>query len=362
LEATPLTSFVVMSLAAAGERDSGVVAEGLRFLRASMHEDGSWPIDTNLSTWVTTLAINALTVGGDSADLDSQARTQILDWLLRQQHLDVHPYTGAAPGGWAWTPLAGGVPDADDTAGALIALKRLGGEDGRARDAAARGVEWLVNLQNRDGGIPTFCRGWGALPFDRSAPDLTAHALLAWDAWHELLPRDLARCARAAGDRALRYLRDVQRADGAWVPLWFGNEHSAGELNPTYGTSKVVVALARLAPRDPMLRRGCDWLLNAQRSDGAWGGDLGTPPSIEETSFALDALAACSADARIASAVARGAQWLAEQVPEHGDIAASPIGLYFAKLWYFEKLYPLVYATGALGRVLAMPGLPARTA
>jgi hypothetical protein len=31
---------------------------------------------------------------------------------------------------------------------------------------------------------------------------------------------------------------------------------------------------------------------------------------------------------------------------------ASPIGLYFAKLWYYERLYPLIFATAALGRVL----------
>ena len=55
LEATPLTSFVVMSLAAAGHADSPVVTEGVRFLVESMREDGSWPIDTNLATWVTTL-------------------------------------------------------------------------------------------------------------------------------------------------------------------------------------------------------------------------------------------------------------------------------------------------------------------
>jgi len=36
---------------------------------------------------------------------------------------DGHRYTGAA-GGWAWT-ISGGVPDADDTAGTLLALRRL---------------------------------------------------------------------------------------------------------------------------------------------------------------------------------------------------------------------------------------------
>ena len=38
-------------------------------------------------------------------------------------------------------------------------------------------LDWLIHLQNRDGGWPTFCRGWGALPFDRSGCDLTAHVL-----------------------------------------------------------------------------------------------------------------------------------------------------------------------------------------
>ena len=28
---------------------------------------------------------------------------------------------------------------------------------------------------------------------------------------------------------------------------------------------------------------------------------------------------------------------------------ASPIGFYFAKLWYFERLYPLIFTVGALG-------------
>src|SRR5581483_1827756 len=71
LEATPLTSFVVMSLASAAEVQSSrfkvqsqivaeVIREGVKFLANSARPDGSWPIDTNLATWNTTLAINAL--------------------------------------------------------------------------------------------------------------------------------------------------------------------------------------------------------------------------------------------------------------------------------------------------------------
>ena len=29
----------------------------------------------------------------------------------------------------------------------------------------------------------------------------------------------------------------------------------------------------------------------------------------------------------------------------------SPIGFYFARLWYFEKLYPLIFTAAALGKV-----------
>src|SRR5262249_49075901 len=56
LEAAPLTSFVVMSLAGMEKTDSPVVDAGIRFLVETRREDGSWPIDTNLSCWVTTLS------------------------------------------------------------------------------------------------------------------------------------------------------------------------------------------------------------------------------------------------------------------------------------------------------------------
>ena len=61
LEATPLTSFVVMSLAGMGMSDHPTVVRGIEFLLASVRSDASWPIDTNLATWNTTLAMKALT-------------------------------------------------------------------------------------------------------------------------------------------------------------------------------------------------------------------------------------------------------------------------------------------------------------
>ena len=99
LEAIPLTGFVSMCLIAAKESDSVVVVKGLEFLRRQQREDGGWPIDTDLSTWVTTLSIKAL--GSDlKSQLDNQQITRLRMQLLSLQYKESHPFNGAKPGGW----------------------------------------------------------------------------------------------------------------------------------------------------------------------------------------------------------------------------------------------------------------------
>jgi squalene-hopene/tetraprenyl-beta-curcumene cyclase len=354
LEATPLTSFVVMSMIGAGWRDHPVVAAGVDFLMRSARADGSWPIDTNLATWVTTLSINAIAARG-GADavarvMPAEERRQVREWLLGQQYGTLHRYTGAPPGAWAWTNLPGGVPDADDTAGALLALHLLGEADDSVVQAAASAVEWLLNLQNRDGGIPTFCRGWTNLPFDRSGADLTAHALLAWGAWRDLMPARIVERIDAACARAVAYLKKVQRADGSWTPLWFGNQAAIEEENPTYGTTKVLAALAGCDEAAEAAKRGVAWLIAAQNYDGGWGGGRETPSTIEESALAIDALAHAGIEAA-SEAVERGVLWLIARTRGGAEFQPAPIGFYFAKLWYYERAYPLIFTVGALGRV-----------
>ena len=372
LEATPLTSFVTMTLVAAGHGQHRVARKAIDFLRSGVRQDGSWPIDTNLATWLTTLSIQALGAGGDlAAHLTVRDRSRLREWLLAQQTRDEHPFTGAARGAWAWTNLPGGVPDADDTAGALLALHALGvDEDTRA--AAAAGVEWLLNLQNRDGGMPTFCRGWGALPFDRSGADLTAHAMRAWIVWKRELDSHLASRVDRAIPRAVAYLLRVQRSDGAFVPLWFGNQHAPDEENPTYGTSRVLVALDAIRRHtssdvSAAIRRAAECLARTQNADGGWGGGgRSAPSSVEETALVLNTLADLSGDSecgvgdsddpigqskvRIHDAAVRGAAWLRQATQDGTSFPAAPIGFYFAKLWYYERLYPLIFTAEALGR------------
>lgn len=356
LEAAPLTSFVVMSLAGTGRVDHPVVRRGVEFLVRSVRGDGSWPIDTNLATWLTSLSIGAL------ADGDEGELPQCLDWLLSCQHHQVHPMTRAAPGGWGWTDLSGAVPDADDTPGALLALATLrlkvpAGDVGQLQEidaAAVRGIRWLLGLQNADGGWPTFCRGWTNLPFDRSGTDLTAHAIRALHAWSTTEDRR----AMAAVERGLRYLARQQRSDGSWLPLWFGNQDHPEEENPVYGTGKVLLAYRDLGLGHlPQVEQGLSWLVSQMLPEGGWGCPKSECPagrsvraSVEETAVAVEALVWCASDSLIQGVVGQGVRWLVEAVETGRHQESSPIGFYFAKLWYYERLYPMILSVSALSR------------
>ena len=388
LEAIPLTSFVAMALIESGRCDCTVVENSIRFLLESVRHDAEsccWPIDTNLATWGTTLAINGIANDRETFSqlvLDEPKNwRQCIEWVLSCQNKEVHPFTGAAPGGWGWTDLTGAVPDADDTPGALIALKHVYdvirspefqsalpeatrndfGEalEQQIRSAADAGLKWLIDLQNRDRGWPTFCRGWGKLPFDRSGADLTAHAIRAINAWQRTSIASLsARRIDNAIENGFAYLRQKQHSEGYWLPLWFGNQDFPDDINPCYGTAKVLQAYidCKLLDTRPA-QNGLKWLVNHQNDDGGFGGgpsvqwknvSLGSS-TVEETALCAEALMG-SQDALHQDAARRAVDWLDQAVQSDSIATFNPIGFYFAKLWYHEKLYPLVFSIAALAR------------
>ena len=412
LEAIPLTSFVVMGLSTSGRSDNPVAQNGLRFILESVLVDGSWPIDTNLATWTTTLSVNALNVrtktklsarpvardfvkstskttetlerSGRSEEQvfvsfdDNISQLKCLDWILSCQNKQVHPFTNSPPGGWGWTNLSGAVPDADDTPGAMLSIANMHSrgnvtqaKKSEIESAAISGVDWLLKLQNRDHGWPTFCRGWGKLPFDRSGSDITAHCLRGIHTWRDIYPNQ-KRLNRAV-DRGVRYLEKNQRPDGSWLPLWFGNQDHPEEENPVYGTAKVLAAFFELNLLDsPAAQSGMNWLKSSQNRDGSWGGGISTAKSIqfdaaedrkqavsgsvEETALAVEALlfeenSLVHADSN-REQIENGLKWLIKAVETDCFQIDWPIGFYFAKLWYHERLYPQIFTVAALGRAV----------
>ena len=345
LEAVPLTSFVAMSLIAAGRPNSLVVKRAVDFLLANRRDCGAWPIDSNLSVWNTTMAVRSLG--------DGEARTR--DWLLEQQQHRRHPYVGSRPGGWGWSHLSGSVPDADDTAGALLALASLPSCK-KSMSAVDKGLRWLIGLQNRDGGWPTFCRGWGKLPFDRSVADLTAHVLQALHRWRGQMPGRLGRQSDRAMGRGYCFLRRTQRDDGSWRGLWFGSQKLPDQSNPVFSTARVLLAYRQTGLGESVpARLACDYLQAAAWADGGWGAASGVPATIEETGAAIESLADEKA-VRPGSVVYAGTNWLCDRIDAGGLDKPNPIGLYFACLWYHEKLYPICLAAAALRKVLSLTG------
>jgi prenyltransferase beta subunit len=359
LEAIPLTAFVSLSLLNSGFRDSEVVRRGIGFLKATQREDGSWPIDVDLSTWVTSLAVKSFRTSLNNF-VPAAMQTRIAGHFKRIQNREVHAFNGTGPGGWGWTSFSGSVPDGDDTPGVILALMKLQPEDARIGEVL-EGCSWLLKLQNNDGGFPTFSKGWGKLPFDQSCSDLTGHNILAISSVIENCSAELSAGKRKqlikAVGRAVQYLSRHQRFDGSWLPLWFGNQQVHDRTNPVYGTARVITYLKDASAHtwmpeklkeqlQTLIERGTSFLATVQNGDGSWGGGKNISGTIEETALAVSALASTvNPDACIG-----GLKWLDNFYKRNGMMPA-PIGLYFASLWYDEELYPITAYMEALTRV-----------
>ena len=158
--------------------------------------------------------------------------------------------------------------------------------------------------------------------------------------------------------RSIGYLMHSLEKDDSWLPLWFGNQHLPHEVNPTYGTAKGLMAAAFVASHSGtksgatalLYNSSVSWFARNQMTDGGWGRSAAERSSVEETALALEALANAprSNEPRAKEALARGLDWLLRRVEDGTWTQPAPIGFYFAKLWYFEELYPLIHAVGAV--------------
>ncbi|WP_426258478.1 squalene--hopene cyclase [Sphingomonas sp. DC1600-2] len=291
--------------------------------------------------WDTALASHAmLEVGGEEAEARAAAG---LAWLKPLQVLDVkgdwaEEKPDVRPGGWAFQYNNAHYPDLDDTAVVVMAMDRakdlvaspspsgeglgwgrsahstqgdvgtvpppappLKGRGDGYEEAIARGVEWTVGLQSKDG-------GWGAFDADNSYHYLNNipfadHGALLDPPTSDVTARVVSMLAQLGETdtprmkAALAFLEKEQMPDGSWFGRW--------GVNYIYGTWSVLCALnaAGLDAKHPMVRKGADWLIHIQNLDGGWGEDCESyaldykgytpaPSTASQTGWALLALMA----------------------------------------------------------------------
>jgi sporulenol synthase len=255
------------------------------------------------TVWDTALLTHALQESGVPAH-HKMIQTSTSYILSKQQHKSGdwrirNPKT--IPGGWGFSDFNTINPDVDDTTAALRAIKRFTEAGSPYKEAWNRGLNWVLSMQNHDGGWPAFEKntdnqlltwlpidGAKAAAIDPSTADLTG--------------RTLEYLGNAAGlgfrhsfiRRAVDWLIDNQENDGSWYGRW--------GICYIYGTWAALTGLvsAGLKHDHQAVRKGSRWLLSIQNPDGGWGESCTsdrvmryTPlgaSTPSQTAWALDAL------------------------------------------------------------------------
>ncbi len=328
-ESAFLTSLIVAFLTAAGQGALPWLPEAIHFVIESQRDDGGWPIDRDLETFDTDMAVLAFAEAGRPVPRAKLIR----DWLLARQFRDVCFPTGAKPGGWAWA-MPAGWPDADDTAYTMLALRDLGVP--ASSPALQRGADWLEGMQNADGSWPTFIRN-SRIPYDHDCPYILGHVLSALHSAGRLQEKPAIR------SRALAYLARAQRYDGSFASTWF--------REATAGTAATLDALAGCGlVHTPLAARACDALLRNQNDDGGWAGVRRQESTAEETAWAVLALLRYPPDEAVTRAVDGGVAWLIAHQRPDGTWTPAPIGLYYSAMWYSDSSYATTLPMRALAR------------
>jgi len=311
--------------------------------------------------WDTALAAHALMETHSEA---ARARiAPMCEWLKARQVLDVKgDWAGVRPrvrpGGWAFQYNNAHYPDLDDTAVVVMALDRALGQaapDASYADAIARGREWVVGLQSRNG-------GWAAFDADNTYHYLNNipfadHGALLDPPTADVTARCIGMLAQlgdpadsAPMTAALDYIVRTQERDGSWFGRW--------GVNYIYGTWSALAGLnaVGLDARAPAIRRGADWLVAIQNEDGGWGEGCdsyrldyrGYEPALSvpsQTAWALLGLMAAGAVNH--PSVSRGVAWLQERQdgqgfwPEETYTGGGFPRVFYLRYHGYSKFFPL---------------------
>jgi len=316
--------------------------------------------------WDTGIALHAMAETGLSPASDTAERG--VRWLLAHECRIASDWAkncpGVPPSGWYFEYANPHYPDTDDTAMAVVSLRRLG--SGAEADAAAdRGRDWLLALQNDDGGWAAFDRTKNRpilehVPFadhnamqDPSCPDITGRVL-------EGLGHSQMTVDHPAIQRAKDYLRREQDASGAWWGRW--------GVNFVYGTWQVLVGLKAVGEdmSAGYVRRAAEWLRSVQNADGSFGEtpDTYRDPSLKGTGEPTASQTAWGAMGMMAifgpddASVRRALDWLIDTQNEDGDWTEPWFtGTGFPEVYYLRyHLYKLYFPLMALARARRLSG------
>jgi squalene-hopene/tetraprenyl-beta-curcumene cyclase len=271
-----MNSIFVLMAFGHGPDDPLTLREIKEFSRFEIEEQDTIRMQPCVSpVWDTCIAMVALEEAG--LPPDHPALVKAAEWLLSKQVLGPGDWQvknkDAEPGGWAFEFRNDFYPDVDDTAFVLMALERVKYPDAARMEAAMRrGIQWLLGMQNRDGGWGAFDRDNDRkflcnIPFadhnamiDPSTADVTARVVeclgrFGWSDGHPVIRR------------AVNFLLKDQSKDGSWFGRW--------GVNYIYGTSGVLRALetVSLATRE-FCQRAVNWLRSVQKVDGSFGESL----------------------------------------------------------------------------------------
>lgn len=170
-------------------------------------------------------------------------------------------------GGWAFQYANSHYPDLDDTSVAAWALFQSDAE--KYREPIMRAADWLAGMQSSNGGFAAFdidnayyylneipFADHGAL-LDPPSSDVTARCVgvlsLCGEERHQIIIK-----------RGLDFLYKEQEISGAWFGRW--------GTNYVYGTWSVLEALKMAGvEQEHPAQRAVQWLKSVQRADGGWG-------------------------------------------------------------------------------------------
>jgi len=305
------------------------------------------------------LALHALAEAGITPQAESAFRAT--GWLLNKECRVASDWQKNArptePSGWFFEFANPHYPDVDDTAMVVMALKRAGGQ--AAEPAVQRGINWLLAMQNDDGGWAAFDRTTDRpileqIPFadhnamqDPSCPDITGRVL-------ECLGHNGFSADDDVVRQAIAFIARHQDAAGCWWGRW--------GVNFIYGTWQVLTGLksVRADMTQPFIAKAAAWLQSVQKPDGSFGEscDSYENPSLKGQGESTASQTAWGAMGLMAAlgphhpAVKRAIDWLIQTQDADGNWTENwYTGTGFPKVFYLKyHLYRLYFPLTALAR------------